>query len=145
MELKALHTKGYYKSTSQWLDAVYRNNKEFIDSRLNVTKPKASKKTVFKNLVREYMDEGYSPTKALNTLRRTTICTSEAERVRRNALSAVRNDKDTYKAFRKLAGWKQKIDPSKLVYDKDQHIYIYDQRITISFRNSPKEIIIGEL
>lgn len=145
MKLQALHSISYYKSTSHWLDAVYRNNKEFIDKKLTVTNPKASKKTVFKNLVREYMDEGYAPTKALNTLSKTTIFTSEVERFRRNARNALRNDKETYKQFRQLVGWKQKIDESKFVYDKKQHIYIYDGRITVSFRNSPYEIIIGEL
>lgn len=145
MELKALHAKSYYKSTSHWLDAVYRNNKDFIDKRLNVTNPKASKKTVFKNLVNEYMDEGLSPTKALNTLSRTTIFTSIPERLRSNALKGIRGDAETFKSFRKLAGWKTKIDESKFVYDKEQHIYIYDNKVTVSFRNSPFQIILGQL
>ena len=29
-KLEAKKNKGRYKSTSHWLDAVYRNNKEFI-------------------------------------------------------------------------------------------------------------------
>lgn len=145
MKLEALHPKSYYKSTDHWLNAVYRNNKEFIDSKLHVTNPKASKKTVFKNLVQEYIDEGYAPTKALNTLSRTTVFTSDAERLRNNALKGLRGDKETFKSFRKLAGWNTKVDPAKFRYDKTQHIYVYDERITISFRNSPFEIIVGQI
>lgn len=145
MKLKALKNKGKYKSTTAWLDAVYRNNREFIDSKLVVTNPRASKKTVFKQLVQEYMDEGMSPTKALNTLSKTTVFTSEAERFRSNVLKAIKEEKETYKQFRKMVGWKVKIDDSKFVYDKEQHIYIYDGRITVDFRNSPYEIILGEV
>lgn len=145
MKLKALKNKGKYKNTEAWLDAVYRNNREFIDSKLVITNPRASKKTVFKQLVREYMDEGMSPTKALNTLSKTTIFTPEAERFRSNVHKAIREDKDTYKQFRKMVGWKEKIDDSKFVYDKEQHIYVYDGRVTVSFKNSPYEIILGTI
>lgn len=145
MKLKALRSIGYYKSTSLWLDAVYRNNKEIIDEKVEVTNPKATKRNAFKHLVQEYMDKGYAPTKALDILTRSTVFTSEVERFRNNALQGLRGDKETFKSFRKLAGWNKKIDPAKFRYDKTQHIYIYDERITISFRNSPYGIIIGQL
>lgn len=145
VKLRAKKNKGSYKNTSAWLDAVYRNNKQFIDSKINVSNPKASKKKVFKQLVQEYMDEGYSPTKAVNTLSKTTIFTEEYERFRENVYKGISNDKLAFKQFRKLVGWKQKIDINKFDYDANEKIYIYDNRITISFKNSPFEIIIGVL
>ena len=51
-KLEAKRDKGRYKSTSHWLDAVYRNNKEFIDEKLKNVKTKNKKRT-FKNLVLE--------------------------------------------------------------------------------------------
>lgn len=145
MKLEAARAKGKYKSTEHWLDAIYRKNKDFIDSKLNITNPKASKKTVFKNLVKEYIEEGYTPKKAVDILSRTTIFTPEVERFQINAIEGIREDKQVWKRFRKLAGWKTKIDPTKLVYDKSQGIYIYDGRLTIDFRNSPRQIIVAPI
>ena len=51
-KLEAKKDKGRYKSTSHWLDAVYRNNKEFIDNKLKDVKT-TNKRRVFKNLVLE--------------------------------------------------------------------------------------------
>ena len=50
--LKSKRDKKRYKDTSHWLDAVYRNNKLFIDEKLKDVKTK-NKKRVFKNLVLE--------------------------------------------------------------------------------------------
>ena len=50
-KLEAKRDKGRYKSTSHWLDAVYRNNKEFIDNKLkNVNS--LNKKRTFKRKCR---------------------------------------------------------------------------------------------
>ena len=51
-KLEAKKDKYRYKSTSHWLDAVYRNNKEFIDNKLKDVKT-TNKRRVFKNLVLE--------------------------------------------------------------------------------------------
>lgn len=145
VKLKAKKNKGKYKNTNAWLDAVYRNNKGFIDSKIQVTNPKANKKRVFKQLVQEYIDEGLSPTKALNTLSRSTIFREEYERFRENVYKGISQDKLAFKQFRQLVGWKKKIDISLFDYDEDEKVYVYDNRITISFKNSPFEIIIGVL
>lgn len=143
MKLKALRQKSAYKNTSTWLDAVYRNNKQVIDSAIRSPDPKMSKKSQFKQLVKEYMDEGLSPTKALNTLARTETFTPEAERLRSNAIKGLKRDKAAAEAFRRAKGWNEKFDESKMKYDKENHIYVYDERVTISFRQSPEGIDIG--
>lgn len=135
MILKAKRNKGYYKNTNAWIDAVYRNNKELINIKLEGVL--GNKQKVFKNLVKEYMDEGLSPTKAVNTLSRSTVFTEERERLRENAMNALRADKDAYKAFRTTIGWNTKIDTAKIIYDKDEKVYIYDNKAIISFKNSP--------
>lgn len=142
VKLKAKQNKGKYKNTNAWLDAVYRNNKQLIDTSL-ITTGRTSSKSVFKQLVKEYMEEGMSPTKAVNTLAKTTIFTPEVERLKSNAFKGLKGDKDAYKTFRKLVGWREKIDDSKMVYDASQHVYVYDNRVTVSFTNSPYGVNVG--
>ena len=143
MRLRDKKSKSKYKNKDRWIDAVYRANKAFIDERLeNLTNPKQSKKTVFKNLVNEYIDEGLAPVKALNTLSKTTIFTDVKDRLHSNVLTALKNE-NLDKEFRKLAGWKNKFDPDKLVWDKDEKIYVYDNKVKISFKNSPYGIELG--
>lgn len=133
---KAKHNKGFYKSTDKWLDAIYRNNKNIIDKELAFAgKPKR----VFKQMVKEYMDEGLSPTKAVNTIARSTLFTSESERLRNNAYEALKGEKEAYKAFRELTkekGKYTKFDQEKLHWNKDDKVYTYNN-VIISFQNSP--------
>lgn len=138
--LKAKHPIGFYKSTDAWLDAVWRNNEDRIREAFSgIAKPKAS----FKNAIREYMAEGLSPQKSMKTLVRSTLFTPTVERFRDNALAGLKGDKAAYKAFRDMTrdrGKFSKFDPSKLRYDKKEKIYIYDNRVIISFKNSPQRV-----
>lgn len=136
---KAKKAKSRYKNTDSWIDAVYRNNKEVIDNELSKF---GSPKRVFKQIVREHMDEGLSPTAAMKTIARSTLFTSEKERIRNNMMTALKEDRAAYKAFRELTkekGKYTKFDPSKLVWNKDDHVYQYDD-VVISFENSPYEV-----
>lgn len=139
MKLKAKFNKGHYKNTNTWLNAVYRNNKELIDSKL-ITTGKEKPLTTFKRIVGEYIDEGFTPTKALRTLEKTEIFTSKKERLVTNMYNSLKGDKTAYKQFRNLTrehGRFTEIDMGAFVYDKDQGIYIYQNKVAISFRNSP--------
>ena len=95
-KLEAKKDKGRYKSTSHWLDAVYRNNKEFIDNKLKNVKS-LNKKRTFKNLVLEMtgfkfrgnltikelnfeLNKSKKPTKALKKLYRSDVFSSYKER-----------------------------------------------------------------
>lgn len=145
--LEAKRAKTKYKSTSRWLDAVYRNNKELIDSKIEEPAGRTSKKEVFKQLVKEYQDEGYTAKTALKKVSRSTIFTTSKERLQANAYEGIIDDKEAYRSFRemtKVHGKYQKVEYDKFVYDKDSHSYIYDNKIRISFENSPKEIIVEE-
>ena len=139
--MKALKNKGKYKNTNTWLDAVYRNNKELIDSKLETT-GNTSKKQVFKKLVNEYMSEGYSPTQAVKKLEKSTVFTDVKDRLKQNAYTAIKNDKEAYKEFRELTknkGRYSKVELDKFQYDKDTGNYVYGN-IVISFSNSPYTI-----
>ena len=146
LNLKALKSQGKYKNKSTYLDAVYRANKKLIDEHIEQpTNPNISKKTVFKQLVKEQEAEGMTTRQAVKTLSRSTVFTSTKERLQYNAYEAVRGDLDAYKEFRELTkvkGKYQKIEMDKFVWDQDEHAYIYDERVKISFSNSPKETIV---
>lgn len=134
---KAKHNKGFYKNTNSWIDAVYRNNKAIIDTKLaNTGKPKAT----FKQMVKEYISEGMTPTKAVSTIARSTLFTPEVVRIKNNFYQGLLGDPSAYKAFRELTkvkGRYTKFDAEKLKWDKDEHRYIYDSSVIISFQNSP--------
>lgn len=134
---KAKKNKSAYKNTESWIDAVYRNNKAIIDKELSFA---GSPKKVFKQMVKENIAEGMSPTKAVSTIAKSTLFTSEAERLRTNMLSGLKADKGAYKAFRELTkerGRYAKFDPNKLHWDSKDKVYIYGGNIIISFQNSP--------
>lgn len=138
---KAAHNKGFYKNTDAWIDAVYRNNKSVIDEKLAFAgKPKAT----FKQMVKEYITEGLSPTKAVSTIARSTLFTPETERLKNNFYEGLKGDKEAYKAFRELTkekGKYSKFDPNKLKWDKDDKVYVYGN-VIVSFQNSPFGIIV---
>ena len=161
MILEAEKKKKYYKSTDEWLDAVYENNKQIINKNVltekiedelqnridDITDEEVSelKKAAFKNLVKERKDEGMGWVKALKSLSKSTIFTSEKERLINNAYKALKKDREAYKAFRELSkekGRYTKIDFSKFRYDRETHTYIYNDLIRISFSSSPKEITV---
>lgn len=150
MILKALKSRSSYKSTARWYDAIYRHNKAFIDSKLigdyqdEYDRP-IPKSVVFKELIKQRTDEGLTPNQAVKVLSKSTIFTSERERLRENAFKALKEDKAAYKEFRLLTGWKEKIDIEKLSYDKEQKIYIYNNTVGISFTNSPYSVNVIKL
>lgn len=143
MKLRALKAKKAYKNTDAWLDAVYRKNKQFIDEKILPTD--TSIRATFKELVKGYMENGYSPVRALDTLTRSTIFTDVDERLRNNAYKALKEDEEAYKAFRALTkderGRYTAVDLDKFVYDKQSNSYIYGN-VRIKFSNSPYGIIV---
>lgn len=138
---KAKHNKSFYKNTDAWLDAIYRNNKQTIDKELSFA---GNSKSVFKQMVKEYMAEGLSPTKAVSTIAKSTLFTPEVERLKSNFYEGLKGDKDAYKLFRELTkerGKYAKFDPNKLKWNKEDKVYQYDN-VIISFQNSPFGVIV---
>ena len=152
-KLEEKRDKGRYKSTSHWLDAVYRNNKEFIDEKLKNVKTKNKKRT-FKNLVLEQtgfkfrgnlkikelnfeLNKSKNPTKALKKLSRSDVFSSYKERAQENAYKALKEYKAINK-IRQLSGEKGKFDPSKLEWNRKENAYRYGD-IFVSFVLSPPD------
>lgn len=147
---KAKKAFNKYKDSNAWLDAVYRNNKKKIDAAYAVIPSPLSKKTLFKNNVREYVKRGTARSipEALSKLERTTIFMSKSQIMYRNAIEGIkRKFPKQYKLFRELTkDWNGRyttIDPNKLSWDKYSKVYIYDaprRKIALNYRNSPERL-----
>ena len=150
LTFKAKKPLNKYKDPNAWLDAVYRNNKKKIDEAYADIPSRLSKKTLFKNNVREYVNRGTASSlpEALSRLERTTIFMTKAQIMYRNAIEGIkRKFPQQYKLFRDLTkDWNGRyttIDPNKLSWDKFSKVYIYDaprRKIALSYRNSPERL-----
>ena len=155
-KLEAKRDKGRYKSTSHWLDAVYRNNKEFIDNKLKDVKT-TNKRRVFKNLVLEQsgtrfkgsltnkelnfeLNKVKNPTKALKKLSRSDIFSSYKERAQENVYKFLKEEK-SIKTIKDLIGKREKFDPGKLEWNYKDKVYEY-KGVYIDISNSPKGVKI---
>ena len=155
-KLEAKKDKGRYKSTSHWLDAVYRNNKEFIDNKLKDVKT-TNKKRVFKNLVLEQsgtrfkgsltnkelnfeLNKVKNPTKALKKLSRSDVFSSYKERAQENVYKFLKEEK-SIKTIKDLIGKREKFDPGKLEWNYKDKVYEY-KGVYIDISNSPKGVKI---
>lgn len=147
---KAKKPLNKYKDPNAWLDAVYRNNKKKIDEAYADIPSRLSKKTLFKNNVREYVNRGTASSlpEALSRLERTTIFMTKSQIMYRNAIEGMkRKFPQQYKLFRELTkDWNGRyttIDPNKLSWDKFSKVYIYDaprRKIALNYRNSPERL-----
>lgn len=147
---KAKKAFNKYKDSNAWLDAVYRNNKKKIDAAYAVIPSPLSKKTLFKNNVREYVKRGTAQSipEALSKLERTTIFMTKSQIMYRNAIEGMkRKFPKQYKLFRELTkDWNGRyttIDPNKLSWDKYSKLYIYDaprRKIALNYKLSPERL-----
>ncbi len=152
-----LKSKSKYKDLNRYLDAVYRANKEFIDNRILTESElelasnreileKQSKKTLFKNYIKEYMDEGYTVDQAIKKASYSRVFTEYVDLAHENLLQGLKEDKKYYKKFRELTkvnGRYTKIDMNKFTYIGNNE-YSYGN-IIISFSNSPKRVVFKKV
>lgn len=141
MLLKAKKAKYKYKNEKAWLDAVYRNNRELIESALSGVR-ETNKKKIFVQLIQERRDvKGETLYQAVRRIGKTDVFSSKKERAQENILNAIKREKDIFKTFRKVTGWNEKIDVTKFRWDYDDKVYKYGD-VVIDISNSPYEINI---
>ena len=141
VNLHAKFRRSRYKNDNTFIDAVYRNNKAFIDSHLGKTSSRLSVKTRFKHLVKQYIDTQHiSAQSAINILASSESMTTAAERMQRNITKAIKSNPSVYKEFKdKLSlAKKEEIDPSKFIWNYLEEAYEYEDYF-IEIDNSPKD------
>ena len=156
-KFKKVSKKTRFKTTDKYLDSIYRNNKDIIDKAFDVdpddlgkvinNKKLRSKRERFKEVVREYMDEGKTVDQALKSISNSELFTEYKERAHNNLYDALKDDRDAYRKFRELTkddkGRFTKVDLTQFEYIGNGEYQYGD--VVISFTNSPEEIIIKKV
>lgn len=139
-----------YKTERGEITAYYWKNKEKIDKEfggLSVTPLKAflARVRAKKEDKRLTAVKGSELTtkEAIRAEMNSEDFTSTADRLKNNALSAIKGDKDAMLALRRSTGWKSKVEASNLRWDPDEHAYVYEGpqgKVLVDFTNSPKSV-----
>lgn len=141
VRLKAKLPRRRYKDDDHFLDAIYRNNKQFIDSHLPKTNSRISIKDRFKHLTMQYVEQQHiSVQSAVDIFASSESMTTAAERMQRNITKAIRRNKTIYEDFKDKLGLKKKedLDPSKFNWNYQEEAYEYEDYY-IEIDNSPKD------
>ena len=156
-DFKAAHKKSWYMSEDSYLDAVYRKNREKID-KAYAKEAKAKKLSLteygslrrrFKERVK-YVQESrkVSLKTAVKLYSNFTIFKSRHEIGVENFLSGLKKNPEAWNQFRNLnrdeKGRYLPFDPDKLKWINGKEA-IYDNRIIVSFMDSPVAIVITDL
>ena len=156
-DFKAAHRKSWYMSEESYLDAVYRKNKELIDKSYKKAFEKAgtdikvlkSFKKYFKSEVRRLQEtNSITLKKAVKLYANYPIFKSKGEVGIDNFLSGLKKNPDAWNQFRNLnrdeKGRYLPFDPDKLKWINGKEV-IYDNRIIVSFLDSPVAVVITDL
>lgn len=144
--LRAKYRAMQYKSEARWLYAIYQHNKALIDAAYaDAVGEVKSPYRNFKAQVQEYtILRGFKISEALEIIGRTEkFRGGNGTWWQKNVIDGIKTA-GVYKEFQFLTRVKGRFvapDPSKLVYVGDK-TYIYDNRVLISLRNSPVEVIV---
>lgn len=154
---KAAHKKSWYMSEESYLDAVYRKNKDIIDKSYKKAFEKAgndvkvlkSFKKYFKSEVRRLQEtNSISLKKAVKLYANYPIFKSKGEVGVENFLSGLKKDPGAWEYFRHLnrdeKGRFLPFDGSKLNWVNSK-LVIYDNRIEVSFLDSPVGVTVFDL
>lgn len=147
----SLPSRKRYKTKQSYLDAVYRRNKSYIDSKMAdpkdmPIKDRLTKKEQFFDLVKEYTErktvkmllgkEKITAKEALQSiLRRRDFDKPYAEQARDNFREALRGT-ETEQLLKKELGT-DRLYTSKFVYDKNEKGYRYNN-VLVQLESSPK-------
>lgn len=147
-----------FKNLDNYLDSVYRNNKEYLDKYIDKMGDSRTKKAIFKREVKRMMNytnpvtgKRYTVRQAIDIVQRSTMITTKEERWGEEALERLReSDKALFKKFRQLVGWKSKISSMnfvELTSDNTHNYLVYQdpaagKKIIIIEEISPKSGVV---
>lgn len=118
---------GAYKTTDSYLNAVWKMNKGNIEDRIEKFNDPRSKRQIWKDKVKEYMDSvnpetGYKYTiqQAIDAVQRSELITSPERRRAEVAFSRMKAESKENKTkfwtdIRKAIGWKNQFNPENVV------------------------------
>lgn len=124
--LKTAKGKGRkkYANVNNYLNAVYRNNKEYLESRIQTTpSERRTKKEIFKEEVLSNLNKTnprtgkrYTIKEAIEKFNRSEVVRSREERIFETRITKMfEMDEKAKKQFRQAVGWTSKIESSNVV------------------------------
>lgn len=133
-----------FKTQDQYLDYIFEQNRGKITEVFGT-----NARERFKGAVESYKI-AYSTNinGAIQKLANTTAFTPEVERLKSNMWQSLKNYKavGTFQQLTRGQGGRfTKFNPDKLKWDRENRVYVYDNKVSISFDNSPQQIILFDL
>lgn len=134
--------RGDFGSEIDFLKDVFRRNREAITEVFG-----EEAESIFIGAVQSVKQvRDVNIRQAVNIYSRAKAFTPYEETAKSNVIEAMKNF-DVYQEFRNLTrdekGRFTKVDMSKLKWDRDSQSYIYNDRVIISFLDSPKRVTIS--
>lgn len=141
---KGVKKRKDFKTQEQYLDYIFEQNRGKLAEVFG-----ANARERFKGAVESYkIAYDTNITGALKKLENTRAFTPEVERLHSNMWQSLKNYRAVSK-FQQLTrdkgGRFTKFDTSKLVWDRENQVYVYDNKVSISFNNSPQQIVLFDL
>lgn len=138
-----------YKNVNNYLNALYNNNKEYLDEHIKTFGDSRKKREIFKEEVMSRLgkinpDTGkkYTLKQAIDKVQRSTLITTKEERIAETRLSIMRErDPEKFKQLRKEIGWTNKIKSenfTELLNDGNKNYLRYNDPTT------GKDVVIVE-
>lgn len=139
-----------YKNVNNYLNALYNNNKEYLDEHIKTFGDSRKKREIFKEEVMSRLgkinpDTGkkYTLKQAIDKVQRSTLITTQEERIGEVHLTRMRElDPEQFKKFRQAVGWTNKVSSKNFVeelHDGNKYYLRYKDDIT------GKDVIIVEV
>lgn len=133
-----------FKTQEQYLDYIFEQNRGKLTEVFG-----NNARERFKGAVESYKI-AYSTNinGAIQKLANTTAFTPEVERLKSNMWQSLKNYKavSTFQQLTRGQGGRfTKFNPDKLKWDRETKSYVYNNRVMISFDNSPQQIILFDL
>lgn len=138
------------ETINTYLNRVYKQNKTKIDTAYTAYTNISNEKFIrnsFKNLVKEFMEDGYTLNQSVTKVLNKEMFTPIKERYQSNVYEAIVNEKEVYKEFRNLTRDKGRFTKVELndfnyvglknIDGKDYTVYTYNN-VYIYIAQSPK-------
>lgn len=123
--LKTKKGKGIkkYKNLNNYLNALYNNNKEYLDKHIKTFGDSKKKREIFKeevmsrlNKINPETGKKYTLKQAIEKVQRSTLITTQEERIAEVRITRMQElDPEKFKEFRKAIGWTNKIKSENFI------------------------------
>lgn len=152
-KLRARKNKKDYKNLDAYLNAVWNNNKEYLNEHIESFGSTKSKRAIWKREVKAYIKNGMNVKQAIDTFNKTSAIVTDEERWGETRLSVMKEvDKNKFDEFRRKVGWKHKLDSSNFVevsHYSNKNVLVYEnpttgKRTVVIEEISPKSGVVRD-